>query len=258
MTVITMLASDLRAIEKLFERFEKAGPRDDETKREIVGRIVDELSAHAAIEEQIFYPTIRHEVDGVEDHTLEVLEERHVVKWLLSELESMAPYDERYTAKTTVLIESVRHHVKKEEHDLFPKVRWALPIKQLSDLGAALAHAKEIAPQRPHPRSPDTPRGNFSAGSAAASVEKVAERVKDVVSGTVDRVEGNDVKAKPPETASQEGPRRSQEGGTRSHGQESHYSVSSCSLPPRRLTSELRPNREETGDCTHFRRTRYQ
>ena len=198
MTVITMLTSDHRAIEKLFERFEKAGPRDDETKREIVGRIVDELSAHAAIEEQVFYPTIRHEVDGVEDQTLEALEERHVVKWLLSELESMAPYDERYTAKTTVLIESVRHHVKKEELDLYPKVRWALSTKQLSDLGAALAQAKEIAPHRPHPRSPDTPPGNFSVGPAAALVEKVAEQVKDVVSGTVDRVEGNDMPAKSP------------------------------------------------------------
>src|SRR3712207_4139527 len=48
-------------------------------------------------------------------------EEHHVVKWLLSELEGMAPDAERFEAKVTVLMENVRHHVKEEESDLFPE-----------------------------------------------------------------------------------------------------------------------------------------
>jgi len=54
---------------------------------------------HAAIEEQLFYPVIRETVPGSEDMALESLEEHHIVKWVLSELESMAPDGERFDAK---------------------------------------------------------------------------------------------------------------------------------------------------------------
>ena len=190
MNAITLLKDDHRAVEKLFTRFEAAGPKAYETKRDIVEHIIEALSVHAAIEEQVFYPTIRDQVDGIEDQTLESLEEHHVVKWLLSELEDLPPDDERYVAKTTVLIENVRHHVEEEEQDLFPKVRKVLTTKQLDDLGAALERAKERAPLRPHPRSPDVPPANLVVGPAAALVDKVTERVRDAVTGTVDRVTG--------------------------------------------------------------------
>ena len=62
---------------------------------------------------------------------LEAIEEHHIVKWVLSELESLSPQDERYDAKVTVLIENVRHHVEEEEKEFFPAVRKALGRKQL-------------------------------------------------------------------------------------------------------------------------------
>jgi len=190
MDAISLLTEDHRTVEKLFKRFEQTGERAYEAKREIVERIIAELSVHAAIEEQIFYPTIRDDVDGVEDQTLESLEEHHIVKWLLSELENMAPDEERYTAKATVLIESVRHHVEEEEQDLFPKVRKALTSRQLDDMGEALARTKASAPRRPHPRSPDAPPANLVTGPAAALVDMVGGRVMNAISGTVDRVTG--------------------------------------------------------------------
>lgn len=179
MDAITMLKQDHKDVEQLFKRFEKAGDGAYVEKRRIVDQIIEALSTHAAIEEQLFYPVSRATVDQTEDDVLESLEEHHVVKWLLSELDSMPPQHERFDAKVTVLIENVRHHVEEEEQELFPKVRDELGRGALNDLGEAMAAAARIAPTHPHPRSPDTPPGNLVVGTAAG----VADRVGDTVSG---------------------------------------------------------------------------
>jgi hemerythrin superfamily protein len=186
MDAITLLRTDHRSVEKLFKRFEKAGERALVEKRTIVDQIVEQLSVHAAIEEQVFYPVCRATVPGVEDLTLESLEEHHVVKWLLAELDGLDVESERFEAKTTVLIEMVRHHVEEEESDLFPKVRSALGRRPLSDLGAALAEAKTTAPTKPHPRSPDTPQaGGALAGAVAGALDRMSDNVSGVAQGTV-------------------------------------------------------------------------
>ncbi len=74
------------------------------------------------------------------------------MKWVLSELEDMTPDDERFDAKFTVMAESVRHHVKEEEGELFPKLRKGFTKRELDELGERLAAAKKTAPTRPHPR----------------------------------------------------------------------------------------------------------
>jgi hemerythrin-like domain-containing protein len=179
MDAIKMLKDDHRTVERLFKRFEKAGDRAFAEKRATVDRIIEELSVHAAVEEQLFYPVVRATVPKTEDLALESLEEHHIVKWVLDALDSMAPEDERFDAKVTVLIENVRHHVKEEEQELFPMVRDELGRNALAELGEAMASARKLAPTHPHPRSPDTPPGNLVAGTAAG----IADRVGDTVSG---------------------------------------------------------------------------
>lgn len=174
-----MLKDDHKTVEQLFKRYEKLGDRAHAQKRELVDRIIEELSMHAAIEEQCFYPVTRATVPGTEDIALESLEEHHVVKWMLSELETMDPASERFDAKVTVLIENVRHHVKEEENDFFPKVRKELDRSSLRDLGDVMAAAKKAAPTHPHPRSPDTPPGNLIVGTAAG----VGDRISDTFNG---------------------------------------------------------------------------
>jgi len=68
---------------------------------------------------------------------------------MLSELAGMDPADERFTAKVTVLIENVRHHVEEEEQDWFPKVREAIGRKVLQELGQQMEAAKKDAPHDP-------------------------------------------------------------------------------------------------------------
>src|SRR5690606_5363359 len=92
-----------------------------------------------------------------------------------SELDDMDPKDERFTAKMTVLIENVRHHVDEEEDELFPKVREQLGRKDLGELGDAMEAARRIAPTHPHPRQPDTPPGNTVGGAD----DRIADRGGD-------------------------------------------------------------------------------
>src|SRR5579862_6098130 len=105
MDAVTMLRTDHRAVERLFKAFEKA--KDSETKAAVVSQIIPELSVHTYVEEQVFYPAVRGEVDDAEDMVLESYEEHHIVKWVLSELAAMSPQDERFQAKATVLMENV-------------------------------------------------------------------------------------------------------------------------------------------------------
>jgi hemerythrin superfamily protein len=183
MDAITLLRNDHKTVEALFKRFEKAGDAAYVEKRAIVDRIIEELSVHAAIEEQVFYPTARTAVPDTEDIALESLEEHHIVKWVLSELEGLDPKAERFDAKVTVLIENVRHHVEEEQTEFFPKVRSALGRKALADLGDALAVAKKTAPAHPHPRSPDSPPANRIAGTIAGVVDRVNDNVSGIAQG---------------------------------------------------------------------------
>jgi hemerythrin superfamily protein len=178
---IVLLRNDHKTVEKLFKQFEKLGDNAHKTKRDVVDKIIEELSIHAAIEEQHFYPTIREKAPDVADEVLEGLEEHHIVKWTLSELEDMDPAAERFDAKVTVLMESVRHHVEEEEADMFPKVRAALGRKELQELGELMEKSKAVSPKRPHPKAPDTPPGNLIANPGAAAVDGARKGLRKAI-----------------------------------------------------------------------------
>ncbi len=171
MDAITLLKNDHKTVERLFKRFEKATKSGGEDRKEIVAEIIKELSVHAAIEEQVFYPSVRNEVTDAEDTVLEALEEHHVVKWTLAELEQMDESDERFTAKVTVLMESVRHHVEEEESEMFPDVRDSVGRKRLAEIGAVMEQMKKTTPTRPMPEKPDEPPGNVPVGVAPAEID---------------------------------------------------------------------------------------
>jgi hemerythrin superfamily protein len=161
---ITSLRDDHKRVEKLFKQFEKLAEGNGTTqKRQIVDEIVRELSVHAAVEEQVFYPAVRKGVEEVGDVVLEGLEEHHIVKWTLSELDGMSGEEERFDAKVKVLMESVRHHVEEEEGEMFPKVREALGRKALVELYETMEAARANAPTEPRPEAPDEPPANQTA-----------------------------------------------------------------------------------------------
>ena len=186
MDAIALLTRDHQEVDRLFKQFEKLTDRAQKSKQKLVMKMIRELAIHAAIEEMLFYPAVRTAAlkastragEKAADDVLEALEEHHIVKWTLAELEKMKPEDERYEAKVTVLIEMVRHHVEEEQEELFPKARKLLGAKLLEELGQRMEKAKKIAPTRPHPRAPDSPPGNIAAGAMAAVMDRGREMVR--------------------------------------------------------------------------------
>ena len=122
---ITLLTDDHATVKKMFKQFEKSHENmDDAEKAELVGQICRELTVHAQVEEEIFYPAAREAIE--EQDLLDEAEVEHSsAKELIAQLQGMQPGDELYDAKVTVLGEYVDHHVKEEEKQMFPKVRKA-------------------------------------------------------------------------------------------------------------------------------------
>ncbi|MBT2442961.1 hemerythrin domain-containing protein [Streptomyces sp. ISL-36] len=146
---IVMLREDHATVEKLFKKFEKTDDDALAERRSIADQVIEELTVHAWIEEQIFYPAAREGAPDTTDHVLESIEEHHAVVWMLSELKNMDPSDERFKAKMSVLMENVRHHVEEEEKEWFPEVRKALGRNRLVELGERMSEAKSEAPRDP-------------------------------------------------------------------------------------------------------------
>ena len=146
---IVLLKDEHKLIKKAFRDFEKAGDKAYAAKGKAVKRMIELLTAHTYIENEVMYPRVRELLPEVEDDVLESYEEHHVADVLVLELSTMKPDDERFTAKTTVLIENVEHHMEEEEQEWFPKVRAGLGRNRLQDLGAQMIQAREKAPRRP-------------------------------------------------------------------------------------------------------------
>jgi hemerythrin-like domain-containing protein len=146
---IVLLKDEHREIRKAFRAFEDAGERAETRKGQLVDRIIELLTIHTYIENEVMYPRVRALLPELEDDVLESYEEHHVADVLVMELAAMKPDDERFDAKTTVLIESVEHHMEEEEGEWFPQVRKSLGRKQLQEIGAEMAEKRKQAPRRP-------------------------------------------------------------------------------------------------------------
>ena len=136
---IALLKADHRAVEELFEKFEKAS--GEGRKQGLAEEICLELSVHAQIEEEIFYPACEGKVD--EDLLKESYVEHDGAKVLIAEISKGGPSDEFYDSKVKVLQEEIEHHVEEEEkrmEGLFAQARKA--GLDMDALGAELAARK--------------------------------------------------------------------------------------------------------------------
>lgn len=118
---IALLRQDHATVEELFEEFDKA--RDDARKQKLAQLICMELKIHTVIEEEIFYPATREVLPKEGDLVDEAVVEHASAKQLISEIEAGRPGDELWEAKIKVLSEYIKHHVKEEHTEMFPKVR---------------------------------------------------------------------------------------------------------------------------------------
>jgi Hemerythrin HHE cation binding domain len=121
---VDLLDADHVAVKKLFENYRKLcetdGPTDE--KLALAEQICQELTVHAQIEEEIFYPALREAIE--DDLLLDEAEVEHAsAKDLIAQISEMSPEDDLYDARVTVLGEYIDHHVKEEREEIFVKAR---------------------------------------------------------------------------------------------------------------------------------------
>lgn len=138
---IAMLTADHKKVKKLFKDFEKLKESgSDEEKQDVVREICVELSVHAQLEEEIFYPAIRQAIDD-DDLMDEAIIEHAGAKELIAQLEATDPSEPFYDAKVTVLGEEIDHHVEEEEGEMFVKAKKSK--LDMARLGSEMALRKE-------------------------------------------------------------------------------------------------------------------
>ena len=133
-----LLRADHKLVNELFEQFESS--RSASKKQELAAEICMELTIHSQIEEEIFYPAVQQ---ALKDKTLvpEAKVEHETLKYLIAQIQKESPDSELWGAKVKVLSEYVKHHVKEEQTEIFPKVKASR--LDLTELGAKLAERKE-------------------------------------------------------------------------------------------------------------------
>jgi hemerythrin superfamily protein len=120
---IALLTADHREVHEMFEQFEQLGDRARASKEKLKEKICKALIAHTTIEEEIFYPAVREQIEDGEDMVDEATVEHAAAKDLIQQLQEMEPDDELFDAKVKVLGEQIDHHVEEEEKEMFPKVK---------------------------------------------------------------------------------------------------------------------------------------
>jgi hemerythrin superfamily protein len=133
----TLLRADHKLVSALFAEFDKA--RSPVKKQQLVAQICAELTVHAQLEEEIFYPAFK---EALKDKELvpEATVEHATLKELIAQVEGVKPDGEMFDAKIKVLSEYVKHHVKEEQNEMFPKAESS--SLDMIELGAALTQRK--------------------------------------------------------------------------------------------------------------------
>jgi hemerythrin-like domain-containing protein len=137
---IALLKADHKKVADLFAQYEKLGDRAKVQKLKIARKVCAELKVHTQIEEEILYPAARAYLPKQDDLLDEAQVEHNGAKQLIAELDAMQPDDDYFDAKVTVLSEYIKHHVKEEHEEMFPKLRKT--DLDLQELGMRLAFRK--------------------------------------------------------------------------------------------------------------------
>ena len=141
----SLLDTDHRNVKKMFKEYEtltgSKAASASQKKRDLANQIYMELTVHAQIEEEIFYPALREAIKDTD--LLDEAEVEHAsAKDLIAQIQDAAEVDDKFDAKVTVLGEYIDHHVKEERNEIFVKARAARGL-DLVALREQLAARKE-------------------------------------------------------------------------------------------------------------------
>lgn len=144
---LTLLESDHRAVEKLFDAFKKAGDGNLEAKATLAQRACEMLTIHTILEEELLYPAAQQALpDDEKPDVEEAYIEHFLVKTLIGKFEVLKAGEKGFDATFKVMSELVQHHVEEEEEELFPALRRTKC--DLKSLGGKIASRKEALQEK--------------------------------------------------------------------------------------------------------------
>jgi len=187
MDVTDLLIADHNRVRGLFTRYRLAADAGDaEQTAALAAQIIHELVVHMATEEEVFYQSVHELTDEVSGDVDEGVEEHHVAKLLIDEIESLPPGSDAWVAKMTVLIESVEHHVDEEENDLFPTVRSSTSVDWREGLAREFEAEKVRRGATPLARKTDLTKSELRALASAQKIPGRSSMDHDHLAATVD------------------------------------------------------------------------
>jgi hemerythrin-like domain-containing protein len=142
-----LLDADHRAVKRMFKDYEELtnsrARSAAQKKMDLARQICHELTVHAQIEEEIFYPAVRAAIKDT-DVIAEAEVEHQSAKDLIAQIEEMAEADEMFDAKVKVLGEYCDHHIKEERNEIFPKARSARKLDLVAMRDELMARKEEL------------------------------------------------------------------------------------------------------------------
>jgi hemerythrin superfamily protein len=193
-----MIRQDHKKVEGLFKKFEQT--KGAQAKRRLAENAMAELEVHAALEEEIFYPAVKREVD---DGSLvqEALEEHQTVKQLISELRGMEEADDEFESQFSELVENVQHHVEEEENEMLPKVEES--ELDLNSLGQQMSQRKQemqnggrATKKTSNARSSRKSAGSKSRGRKSTGKKSTSSKTTARKTGSAKKTSGRKAPAK--------------------------------------------------------------
>lgn len=143
-----------------------------------VHEVVHELAVHGEVEELILYPRLRDAVPGGSDMAEESIHEHVEMKETLNALDGMTADDDGFDERMRELMGEVRHHVKDEEDEVYPKIEAAVSEDDLRTMDERMQKAKGMVPTRPHPSAPTSPGAKTAAGPPVGLVDRIRDAVR--------------------------------------------------------------------------------
>jgi iron-sulfur cluster repair protein YtfE (RIC family) len=138
-----LLDADHIAVKHLFVEYARlamAAPQESIDERtQLASRICQELTVHAQIEEEIFYPALRKGAPDARELLDEAMAEHQEAKAFIAQIQAMPAADAQMDELVAQLACAIEHHVKEERDKLFPKAKSAGKL----DLMALAAQLRE-------------------------------------------------------------------------------------------------------------------
>lgn len=177
--IFEMLAADHREVESLLTQFEATEdtPTDEAAREHLAGQLVILGSRHEASEELVLWPVVRRQITGDGGALADTaLRQEREARYILDTLR-VAASDASRRRLVAEFAAATRTHIAYEEQTVWPQLRRHTTRIGTAFLGAKLSAAGRLAPTRPHPGGPDRPVGLLTAGMAAATMDRMRDRM---------------------------------------------------------------------------------